>query len=132
MTTKRTDKESIFTAALEIENQDQRRAFLDAACGPDAILRAEIESLLRHDEMADGFIEGSAVVIPPTIYLHPDTPRSTSTVTEGPGTVIDHYKLLERIGEGGFGVVFMAEQSQPIRRKVALKILKPGMDTHEV
>ncbi len=53
-------------------------------------------------------------------------------IPEGPGTVIGPYKLLEQIGEGGFGVVFMAEQQQPVRRKVALKVLKPGMDTHQV
>ena len=60
------------------------------------------------------------------------TPPSTSPSTEKPGTVIGRYKLLEQIGEGGFGVVFMAEQEEPVRRKVALKIIKPGMDTKEV
>ena len=53
-------------------------------------------------------------------------------ITEGPGTTIGPYKLLEHIGEGGFGVVFMAEQTRPVRRKVALKVLKPGMDTRQV
>ena len=59
-------------------------------------------------------------------------PRATSRGAERPGTIIGPYKLLEQIGEGGFGVVFMAEQTQPVRRKVALKVLKPGMDTRQV
>ncbi len=59
-------------------------------------------------------------------------PRATRPIAERPGTIIGPYKLLEQIGEGGFGLVFMAEQQQPVRRKVALKILKPGMDTRQV
>ena len=64
---------------------------------------------------------------------HVDAPAATATAARrAPGTVIGPYKLLEQIGEGGFGVVFMAEQTQPVRRKVALKIIKPGMDTRQV
>src|ERR1051326_415972 len=68
-------------------------------------------------------IEGAAV-LNPTVDLPP--------IAEGPGTTICHYKLLQKIGEGGFGIVYMAEQQQPVRRMVALKIIKPGMDTKQV
>src|SRR5262249_54270239 len=97
---------------------------LDAACGQDHELRAEIEELLKHDDEAGSFLGASPV---PAQVATLDEP-----VSERPGTVIGPYKLLEQIGEGGFGVVFMAEQAQPVRRKVALKILKPGMDTRQV
>src|SRR5262245_2905131 len=124
MTTQRTDKERIFTAALELADPVQRRAFLEAACGQDHELLAQVESLLSHDEAAGSFIAEPAVAPPGTIDFRP--------LTEGPGTVIGPYKLLQKIGEGGFGVVYMAEQQHPVRRKVALKIIKPGMDTREV
>src|SRR5207244_8243109 len=73
----------------------------------------------------------------PGVFLEPAAPKPVPTieerpVPERPGTVIGPYKLLEKIGEGGFGVVCMAEQTQPVRRKVALKVIKPGMDTREV
>jgi WD40 repeat protein len=114
----------IFDAAVELATPAERAAYLDAACSQDPQLRAEVEELLKHDA-AGSFLDLSA---------RPD-PQATAdepSVSEGPGTVIGPYKLLEQIGEGGFGVVFMAEQTQPVRRKVALKVLKPGMDTRQV
>src|SRR5262249_21986881 len=87
-------------------------------------LRQKIEALLRAYEQAGSFLESPAS--PPVATIDEPPP------TEGPGTIIGPYKLLEQIGEGGFGVVYMAEQTQPVRRKVALKILKPGMDTRQV
>src|SRR5262245_45016882 len=116
---------SIFDAAVELGTAIERAAYLDAACGQDAQLRAEVEELLAHDEAAGSFLNLSA---------RPDLQAivDESAVAECPGTVIGPYKLLEQIGEGGFGVVFLAEQVQPVRRKVALKILKPGMDTRQV
>src|SRR5262249_3747641 len=96
-------------------------AYLDAACSSD--LRPQVEALLRASEQAGSFLE--APVTPLVATVEEPTP-------EGPGAVIGSYKLLEQIGEGGFGVVFMAEQQRPIRRKVALKVLKPGMDTRQV
>jgi tetratricopeptide (TPR) repeat protein len=122
--TKRADKERVFSAALELDDPAQRNAFLDAACGADRELRAQVEALLQHDGEAGSFIERPAVPPPGTVDYQP--------VTEVPGTVIGPYKLLQKIGEGGFGVVYMAEQQQPVRRKVALKIIKPGMDTRQV
>jgi tetratricopeptide (TPR) repeat protein len=116
---------SIFEAAVDLGAAAERAAYLDAACGQDLQLRAEVEELLKHDDAAGSFLDLSA----------PSDPQATTDappVSECPGTVIGPYKLLEQIGEGGFGVVFLAEQTQPVRRKVALKVLKPGMDTRQV
>jgi serine/threonine protein kinase/tetratricopeptide (TPR) repeat protein len=114
----------LFLKALELRVPSERQQYLDAACAGDAALRAEVQALLEASERAGSFLESPAPAPDVTV----DLPR----VSEGPGTVIGPYKLLEQIGEGGFGVVFMAEQTQPVRRKVALKVLKPGMDTHQV
>src|SRR5262245_18283710 len=113
---------SIFDAAVELGTAAERAAYLDAACGQDAQLRAEVEGLLAHDNAAGSFLNLSA---------RPDPAANTEgpAVVEGPGTAIGAYKLLEQLGEGGFGVVFLAEQQEPIRRRVALKVLKPGMDS---
>jgi serine/threonine-protein kinase len=115
-------EESIFAQAQEIRCAAERAAFLDRACGNNQALRAEVESLLRADERSGDLLD------------LPDQPAKTvdDPLSERPGTLIGPYKLLEQIGEGGFGVVFMAEQTQPVRRKVALKVLKPGMDTRQV
>jgi serine/threonine protein kinase/tetratricopeptide (TPR) repeat protein len=114
----------IFDAAVELETPEERAAFLESACGADADLRAEVEQLLRHDQEAGNFLIRSAM---PGLIATTDEP-----VSEWLGTVIGTYQLLEQIGEGGFGVVFMAEQTQPVRRKVALKLIKPGMDSRQV
>jgi serine/threonine protein kinase len=114
----------VFDAAAELSNAADRAAYLDAACGEDRQFRAEVEELLEHDQAASGFLSKGAQATPDAVGEPP--------VREGPGTVVGPYKLLEQIGEGGFGVVFMAEQNRPVRRKVALKILKPGMDTRQV
>ena len=119
MNAKRPDKDEIFNAAAELSDPVERAAFLADACGDDAQLRAEIDDLLDHDEEAGSFLVAPAVGPAPTL----DTP-----IAESPGTIIGKYKLLQEIGEGGFGVVFMAEQQEPVTRKVALKVIKPGMD----
>ena len=113
----------IFIAALQKDDAAERRMYLDEACGTDVALRDEIEGLLRVHEQAGSFLE------PP-----PQTPAATmdAPVRERPGTVIGPYKLLQQIGEGGMGVVFMAEQTHPVQRKVALKVIKPGMDSGQV
>jgi len=114
----------ILTEALEKETEAERKAYLDEVCGIDVNLRAEIESLLRSHDNAGDFLEASP--------FGSDITPDDFPLTEGPGTVIGRYKLLEKIGEGGMAVVYMAEQEKPIRRKVALKIIKLGMDTKSV
>src|SRR5262249_25310868 len=116
--------QAIFLEAAEQDSPTGRAAVLDHQCGSDAELRQRVETLLKAHEAPGPFLESRAPVLAGTV----DEPRGT----EGPGTVIGPYKLLEQIGEGGFGVVFLAEQQRPVRRKVALKILKPGMDTRQV
>src|SRR2546421_7897567 len=114
--------ETIFNDAMEIAAPQERSAFLDRACGDDAELRRRVEALLAaHDGTED------VLRLP-----YSDRTLELPLVSEGPGTTIGRYKLLEQIGEGGFGVVFMAEQQQPVRRRVALKVIKLGMDTKEV
>jgi len=114
----------IFQNAIEIEDPAKREDFLENACKNDRKLRAEVEALLRAHEKVGDFLEAPA--------FDPDVTLDTSPLTEGPGTVIGRYKLLEQVGEGGFGVVYMAEQTEPISRRVALKIIKLGMDTKSV
>jgi serine/threonine protein kinase len=156
------EEQSIFIEALEKADAAERAAFLDRVCASDPALRQRIEKLLQRHEKADSFLESpiAPLIAPagaPTFRqrmerllrvgqarggemgapAHSGEPRDFSAtldepITERPGTVIGPYKLLEQIGEGGFGVVFMAEQQAPIRRKVALKVLKPGMDTRQV
>ena len=109
----------IFLAALKQPSAGERAAFLDQACGSDVSLRSQIEALLAEHEQLASYLESPVAAGLRTLDEAP--------ATERPGTVIGPYKLLEQIGEGGFGVVFMAEQQAPIRRKVALKVLKPGM-----
>src|SRR5262245_30570646 len=116
------DLEAIFFAAQQQRAAD-RAAYLDRACGHDPVLRRRVEELLSARSEVGSFLETPAPELAATV----DEP-----VGERPGTVIGPYKLLEPIGEGGFGVVFLAEQQQPVRRQVALKVIKPGMDTRQV
>ncbi len=117
----------VFAKAVELP-VEQRSQFLDEACSADADLRHQVESLLSALECA-----GSDLLANPTVGGDPPPDAASSGgVSEGPGSQIGRYKLLEQIGEGGFGVVFMAEQEAPIRRRVALKIIKLGMDTKQI
>jgi WD40 repeat protein/serine/threonine protein kinase len=118
----------IFLQALERETPSERAAFLDGACGRDTELRAAVEALLAHHR-PDSFLEEPAVGAGQTVQL--DSVMA-APVTEQPGDRIGRYKLLQKIGEGGMGVVYMAEQEEPVRRRVALKIIKLGMDTKQV
>src|SRR5262245_61556003 len=148
-------EETLFTAALEKATKAERAAFLEAACPGDAALRRRVEALLESHGQA-GFLrtpvvqhlvewlggEGDAA----TTEAGPsggddrvsdrDFPRGGPTIdrplAEQPGTQIGPYKLLQEIGEGGMGSVFMAEQTHPVRRKVALKLIKAGMDSKQV
>src|SRR5215475_11295921 len=120
--------ETIFTAALELSSTE-RPAYLGEACGDDQQLRKRVEALLRAHEAPESFLPEKPAVLPadslPTNILTP-------SLSEQPGDIVGRYKLRQKIGEGGCGVVYMAEQEEPVRRKVALKIIKLGMDTKQV
>ncbi len=118
------NEEQIFHQALE-QPSDRRGTFLEAACGGDADLRERVEVLLRAHLDPGSFLESPPAAIG-------EAPRIVPPVSEKPGTRIGPYKLLQEIGEGGMGVVYMAEQNEPVKRRVALKIIKPGMDTQQV
>jgi eukaryotic-like serine/threonine-protein kinase len=120
----------IFLHALELGSDQERCEYLHAVCAADSSLRADVEALLAAGDRAGSFLESPAVA--PYFLATVEQPIAERPVAERPGTIIGPYKLLEQIGEGGFGIVFMAEQQQPVRRKVALKVLKPGMDTRQV
>src|SRR6266516_4141060 len=115
----------IFLKALETQSPSEREAYLQRACGTNAALLDKVEAILRSHE-DDSFLESPAVDVAKSAVVTQEPP------TEGTGAVIGHYKLLEKLGEGGFGVVYMAEQREPVIRRVALKIIKIGMDTREV
>jgi serine/threonine protein kinase len=117
--------EELFFAALELKGAEARSAFLDRHC-QDTELRRRVVELLAGDAQGSSFLEAPASL--PTVTVAPDSRPGV----EEPGTIIGSYKLLEQIGEGGMGLVFMAEQTRPVRRKVALKIIKAGMDTKQV
>jgi serine/threonine protein kinase/tetratricopeptide (TPR) repeat protein len=118
-------EEAAFEAALQLP-ADQRGAYLDKTCVGDPELRRRVEGLLGAFEHAGGFMNQPAIPAPE------QTVRTSIPPTEKPGDRIGRYKLLEQIGEGGCGVVYVAEQAEPVRRRVALKVIKLGMDTKEV
>ena len=112
----------VFSEALDKAPPEERERYLAQACGEERELRRQVDSLLQAQSEAGSFLHQPVV-----------TPEGNGpSAVEGPGTVIGRYKLLQQIGEGGFGLVFMAEQLEPVRRMVALKIIKAGMDTREV
>jgi serine/threonine protein kinase/WD40 repeat protein/tetratricopeptide (TPR) repeat protein len=120
------NEESLFHRALQ-EPAEQRAAFLERACSGNEALRRRLEALLQAHANPGSFLAG-----------RPGDPAATSAPgpdclpTEGPGSRVGPYKLLQPLGEGGMGAVWMAEQTQPVRRRVALKIIKPGMDSAQV
>jgi serine/threonine protein kinase len=126
--------DAIFCAAVAIGSDADRAAYLAQACGDDAQLRGRVEKLLEAHHRAGpapappSYSAAESESVP---FPFPEPPVA-GALDERPGKVLGPYKLLEQIGEGGFGVVFLAEQQQPVRRKVALKVLKPGMDTRQV
>src|SRR5687768_14968770 len=110
---------AIFEKAIEFTSTDERRGYLNRTCNGDSPLLARVQTLLRvHFESGDTYLPGS-----PREPSHP-TPKNSPAGNNGetPGTVIGRYKLLQKIGEGGCGVVWMAEQAEPVRRRVALKV----------
>src|SRR3954454_22887236 len=151
--------QEVFLAAVEERDPAARAAVLDRECAGDRELRRRVESLLRAHDEPDDFLdrpivgpagrsgtalphpEGDAEVEPdrdfaPDEYIAPPGPPAhgpeTPSETEGPGHRIGSYELLRKIGEGGMGVVYLAEQVDPVRRRVALKIIKPGMDSEQI
>ncbi|HEX5272450.1 MAG TPA: serine/threonine-protein kinase, partial [Gemmataceae bacterium] len=116
------EPDEIFCDALELASAAERAAFLDRACGGDAGLRRRVERLLEAHAEADSFLaEGPPVAA-----------ASTDLAAEAGGTAIGLYKLLEQIGEGGMGTVWMAQQTEPVKRLVAVKLIKAGMDSQQV
>jgi serine/threonine protein kinase len=116
------DVMAIFCEALSQATAENRSNYLDEACGNDIELRSRLDALLQAHQDAGMFLGG----------ISPNAAGTDAPRIEQAGTDIGPYKLLEQIGEGGFGVVFLAEQERPVKRRVALKIIKPGMDTRQV
>jgi WD40 repeat protein/serine/threonine protein kinase len=114
----------IFLGALELDSPTERAAYVQQACGGDTALQSRVEAMLAFQDQENSFLQSPC--------LEADKWPNVSMAVVGEGTVIDRYKVLEQIGEGGFAVVFMAEQTEPVRRKVALKLIKPGMDSKQV
>ncbi len=130
---------TIFLDALEKTDPVEQAAFLEQACGGNDLLRLRVEQLIKSLDEAGTFMaapagraDAPADLVGSSGGGSPPAATDSRPVVEGPGTRIGPYKLLERIGDGGMGVVFMAEQQTPVRRKVALKIIKPGMDSNHV
>jgi eukaryotic-like serine/threonine-protein kinase len=121
-------EQSVFAEALQCAIPEARVTYLDAACGTDTALRSRVEALLRAAEGAGDFLERP----PEGLSSDNDSTSLAKDLSEKPGDRIGRYKLLEQIGEGGCGVVYMAEQEEPVRRRVALKVIKLGMDTRQV
>jgi serine/threonine protein kinase/Flp pilus assembly protein TadD len=116
------NERDIFTAARQLQGAAEQDAFLDEACASDQELRCRIVALLEEQAQLGSFLEHSN---PPAVTVD-------DSITERIGTVIGPYKLLEQIGEGGMGTVWMAQQTEPVKRLVAIKLIKAGMDSKQV
>jgi serine/threonine protein kinase len=135
---------SIFLGALEIASAEELPSYLDAKCAGDAGLRREVEALLKQHAALGSFLDGPmSMSLPPlpsskqdgALGSFPQGGQNTVALpaaSHPPATVIGAYKLLQQIGEGGMGTVWLAQQTQPVQRQVALKIIKPGMDSRQV
>ena len=122
-------EETLFNAALQLATPEERAAYLKSACPDDEPLRKRILALLQAHEQANAPLDEPAAGLPArTLVLNP----ALIQPTEKAGDKIGRYKLLQQIGEGGCGVVYMADQEEPVRRRVALKVIKLGMDTKQV
>lgn len=128
-------EKAIFLNALDQGTPALREAYLAQACAGDLRLRGAVDDLLQAHDRDDNPLDAPPATGSFAVVSDGDTPKSPTNNDSGddrPGTVIGHYRLREQIGEGGFGLVFVAEQQQPVRRKVALKLIKPGMDSRDV
>jgi serine/threonine protein kinase len=123
------NERDIFIGALQQKNPVERQAYLADACGTDGLLRDRVETLLQVHERAGSFLEKPPADIG---NAHMSLSLAEKPAAEEPGSCIGPYKLLQPIGEGGMGVVWMAEQQEPVRRLVAVKVIKAGMDTRQV
>jgi serine/threonine protein kinase/Tfp pilus assembly protein PilF len=130
------DEQAIFEVARKIGSNEAREAYLQQVCGDDEAIGQRVRALLKAYEASASFLESPAAGLPsPLGGEGPGVSGATIDApapTERPGTVIGAYKLLQQIGEGGMGTVFMAEQTHPVQRKVALKVIKPGMDSRQI
>src|SRR5262245_59398142 len=124
MTHKPIDEKEVFNSARRLALLGERMAYVHQVCGHEPKALHRVLELLRVYDQEKSFLESPAVA--------PGTTMDAVAVTERPGTMIGPYKLLQQIGEGGMGIVFMAEQQEPVRRRVALKIIKPGLDSKQV
>src|SRR5262245_57662965 len=115
--------DEVFDEALRRAAGRDRARYLDEACGGDPELRRRVERLLRAGSEAGNFLEAPAQDPSPTLARPP---------VGGPGTALGPYKLIEQIGEGGMGSVWMAQQQEPVKRLVAIKLIKAGMDSAQV
>ncbi len=124
MATEPPSLDTVFCGAIEIASPEERTAFIAEACGANVDLQDRVAKLVDAHFRAGAFLESPRGGPAATV----DEPA----ITERPGTVIGPYRLLQQIGEGGMGAVFMAEQMHPVHRKVAIKVIKPGMDSRQV
>jgi WD40 repeat protein/serine/threonine protein kinase len=125
MNTPRDHLLTIFGTALEYASLEERQAYLDQACASDLECRARVEALLRAHEQAGNFLQGEP-------HTAPFAPEADTVAGERAGAAVGPYRLVRELGEGGMGTVWLAEQTEPIRRQVALKVIKPGMDSKQV
>src|SRR5262249_9090551 len=125
--------DTIICAAIDIASEADRVAYIAQACGDDSDLRARVEKLVAAHLKAGSFLERPAEGLGGTGPFTSTLADQVATAPrEGPGTVIGPYKLIQEIGEGGMGTVWMAQQTEPVKRLVALKVIKPGMDSKQV
>ncbi len=134
MTASRPDLKNLFLEALERPDGPERVAYLADACRDEPALRAQVEELLAAHDRAGVFLASAAMT---TAGDQPDAAGSEPSgpphpIAEGPGSRIGPYTIVRKLGEGGMGTVFLAEQARPVHRQVALKVIKPGMDTEQV
>jgi len=133
MSTPSNKAKALFDQAVELTSPAERAAYLDRACGGDAELRGRVEELLRAYVDAGSFLERPPAGLAGTVESGSAGNEITQTAGPAPEAIVSgRYKLLEQIGEGGMGTVWMAQQQEPVKRPVALKLIKPGMDSKQV